>query len=130
MLSPPQLAPESLGLMMVTVMMKSLQAPASREKRRVEGEQKEDLENNEYTEDVQPTSVWCCRGWPMYYPGLWVKHQGKCPGILKMENQLPAHLIPVMKIERGKEDRVMRFSMLNVCLCKACWEREARQLAY
>ncbi|KAG1851570.1 hypothetical protein DFJ58DRAFT_661520 [Suillus subalutaceus] len=65
----------------------------SSKQRKKEGERKEELENDEYTQDVQPTSVWC-RGCQKaisldkrsrYYPGLWVKHRGKCPGILKME---------------------------------------------
>ncbi|KAG1821998.1 uncharacterized protein BJ212DRAFT_1335118 [Suillus subaureus] len=62
-------------------------------RRKKEDQRKQELENDEYTEDVQPTSV-RCRGCQKaisldkrsrYYPGLWVKHRGKCPGILKLE---------------------------------------------
>ncbi|KAG1843131.1 hypothetical protein DFJ58DRAFT_916027 [Suillus subalutaceus] len=117
-----------------------------------EGERKEDLENDEYTEDVQPTSVWC-RGCQKaisldkrsrYYPGLWVKHRGKCPGILKMEKDKLAlrrdwiyssnpesaagsfDMSDENWEEEEEEDKVMGFSMSNVRLRKARWEREAR----
>ncbi|KAG1775932.1 hypothetical protein EV702DRAFT_407466 [Suillus placidus] len=61
--------------------------------RRNDDERKQDLEDDEYTEDVQPTSVRCCGCHKVisldkrrrYYPGLWDKHRGKCPGILKIE---------------------------------------------
>ncbi|KAG1775975.1 hypothetical protein EV702DRAFT_1198885 [Suillus placidus] len=61
--------------------------------RRNEDERKQDLEDDEYTEDVQPTSIRCCGCHKVisldkrrrYYPGLWDKHRGKCPGILKIE---------------------------------------------
>jgi hypothetical protein len=62
-------------------------------RRRKEDERKQGLEEDEYTEDVQPKSV-KCRGCQKairldkrsrYYPGLWVKHRGKCPGIRKIE---------------------------------------------
>ncbi|KAG2342469.1 hypothetical protein BDR05DRAFT_1060209 [Suillus weaverae] len=51
------------------------------------------IEHDRHADDVQPTSIWC-RGWQKaisldkrfrYYPGLWDKHRGKCPGILKIE---------------------------------------------
>ncbi|KAG1776963.1 hypothetical protein EV702DRAFT_1197630 [Suillus placidus] len=73
-LSPPQLLPESLGI-------------------NNGNRNDEELENDEYTDDVQPTSI-RCRGCQKaisldkrfrYYPGLWDKHRGKCPGILKIE---------------------------------------------
>jgi len=89
--SPPQLAPKSLGSNDGHHNDEVIAGPSKRKKK--EGERKEELENDEYTEDVQPTSVWC-RGCQKaisldkrsrYYPGLWVKHRGKCPGILKME---------------------------------------------
>ncbi|KAG2149099.1 uncharacterized protein EDB93DRAFT_1225938, partial [Suillus bovinus] len=49
--------------------------------------QQEELENDKYIEDVQPTSVRCCRCQKAisldkrskYYPGLWLKHRGKVP---------------------------------------------------
>ncbi|KAG2340647.1 hypothetical protein BDR05DRAFT_966494 [Suillus weaverae] len=61
--------------------------------RKNEDERKQDLEDDEYTEDVQPTSVRCCGCQKVisldkrrrYYPELWDKHRGKCPGILKIE---------------------------------------------
>ncbi|KAG2041123.1 hypothetical protein BDR03DRAFT_947076 [Suillus americanus] len=140
--SPPQLAPESLGSDEI------IAGPSKRRKKK--GERKEDLENDEYTEDVQPTSVWC-RGCQKaisldkrsrYYPGLWVKHRGKCPGILEMKkdklalrrdwiyssNPVPAVSSFDMSDEdlEEEEDEVIGFSMSNVRLRKACWEREAR----
>ncbi|KAG1768919.1 hypothetical protein EV702DRAFT_1049897 [Suillus placidus] len=61
--------------------------------RKNEDERKQELEDDEYTEDVQPTFVRCCGCQKVisldkrrrYYPGLWDKHRGKCPGILKIE---------------------------------------------
>ncbi|KAG1728913.1 hypothetical protein EDB19DRAFT_136887 [Suillus lakei] len=66
----------------------------SSERRKKEDERKEELENDEYTEVVRPTSVRCRECQKIirlnkrsrYYPGLWVKHRGKCPGILKLED--------------------------------------------
>jgi hypothetical protein len=90
-LSPPQLAPESLDSKDGHRDNFIIAGHSKRRKR--EGERKEDLENDEYTGDVRPTSV-RCRGCDKvicldkrsrYYPGLWVKHRGKCPGILKLE---------------------------------------------
>jgi hypothetical protein len=61
--------------------------------RKTEAERKQELENDEYCSDVQPTSV-ICRGCEKdisldkrsrYYPGLWRKHKQKCPGIQRME---------------------------------------------
>lgn len=58
-----------------------------------EGERKAYLENDEYTANVRPRSV-KCRGCgkvirldkrSRYYPGLWDKHRGKCPTILRLE---------------------------------------------
>ncbi|KAG2153735.1 uncharacterized protein EDB93DRAFT_1134451 [Suillus bovinus] len=76
-LSPAQLAPESIA--------------GGRKRRKKEDERKQELEDDEYTEDVQPTSVTCCGCHKVitidqrsrYYPGLWLKHRGKCPGILQ-----------------------------------------------
>jgi hypothetical protein len=61
--------------------------------RKKEHQRKKELDDDEYTEDVKPTSV-KCRGCQRtlkldkrsrYYPGLWLKHRGKCPRILKIE---------------------------------------------
>ncbi|KAG1852148.1 hypothetical protein DFJ58DRAFT_630219, partial [Suillus subalutaceus] len=89
-LSPPQLVPESLG---TNNGNRGDEVVASGRKRRKEDHRKQELENDKYTEDVQPTSV-RCRGCQKaisldkrsrYYPGLWVKHRSKCPGILELE---------------------------------------------
>ncbi|KIK49246.1 hypothetical protein CY34DRAFT_7553 [Suillus luteus UH-Slu-Lm8-n1] len=57
------------------------------------GQRKQELDNDEYTEDVKPRSV-KCRGCQQtlklekqsrYHPGLWLKHREKYRGILKME---------------------------------------------
>ncbi|KAG2153720.1 uncharacterized protein EDB93DRAFT_1134279, partial [Suillus bovinus] len=78
-LSSPQLAPRIIA--------------GGSKRRKKENERKQELQDDEYTEDVQPTSV-TCRGCQKaitidkrsrYYPGLWVKHRGKCPGIRKIE---------------------------------------------
>ncbi|KAG1743922.1 hypothetical protein EDB19DRAFT_547906 [Suillus lakei] len=62
--------------------------------RQTEDERRAGLEGDVYTADVQPTSV-RCRGCQKvikldrrsrYYSGLWTKHRGKCPGILKIES--------------------------------------------
>ncbi|KAJ8584626.1 hypothetical protein M405DRAFT_866063 [Rhizopogon salebrosus TDB-379] len=66
--------------------------------RKTEAERKQELENDEYCSDVQPTSV-ICRGCEKdisldkrsrYYPGLWRKHKQKCPGIQRMEKGKPS----------------------------------------
>jgi hypothetical protein len=99
--SPPQLAPESLGsddsyhnnfiIAGHSKQRKSRQRKNKRNKK--EGERKEYLENDEYTANVRPRSV-KCRGCgkvirldkrSRYYPGLWDKHRGKCPAILRLE---------------------------------------------
>ncbi|KAG1834645.1 hypothetical protein DFJ58DRAFT_710690, partial [Suillus subalutaceus] len=89
-LSPPQVVHESLG---IDNGNRDDEVVAGGRKRRKEDQRKQELENDEYTEDVQPTSV-RCRGCQKaisldkrsrYYPGLWVKHRSKCPGILELE---------------------------------------------
>ncbi|KAG1821819.1 uncharacterized protein BJ212DRAFT_1297129 [Suillus subaureus] len=89
--NPPQFTPESWDVDNSNRDNEVIVGPSKQ--RQKEDKRKGDLENDEYTEDVQPTSVWC-RGCQKaisldkrsrYYPGLWVKHRGKCPGILKME---------------------------------------------
>ncbi|KAG2035280.1 hypothetical protein BDR03DRAFT_963143, partial [Suillus americanus] len=89
-LSPPQLIPESSD---IDDDKRNDEVVAGGRKRRKEDQRKQELENDEYTEDVQPTSV-RCRGCQKaisldkrsrYYPGLWVKHKGKCRGIHKLE---------------------------------------------
>ncbi|KAG2366688.1 hypothetical protein BDR07DRAFT_1606683 [Suillus spraguei] len=106
--SPPQLTPESYG---IDNGNRDNEVMASSNKRgRKENERKEDLKNDEYTEDVQPTSVWCreCQKAinldkrSRYYPGLWIKRRKKCLGILKMKNQPPTHLTRAMKCVKGK----------------------------
>ncbi|KAG0704577.1 hypothetical protein DFH29DRAFT_1078169 [Suillus ampliporus] len=61
--------------------------------RKSEAQRKQELENDEYTYNVQPTSV-RCRGCDKeisldkrsrYYPGLWTKHKSKCPSIQRIE---------------------------------------------
>lgn len=89
--SPSQLAPESLGS--DNGHRDNFIIAGHSKRRKGEGERKEDLENDEYTDDVQPTSIRCCGCDKVicldkrsrYYPGLWVKHRGKCPGILKLD---------------------------------------------
>ncbi|KAG2118499.1 hypothetical protein BD769DRAFT_1641760 [Suillus cothurnatus] len=90
-LSPAQLVPKSSG---INNCNRDDEVIASISKRRKkEDQRKQELEDDEYTEDVQPKSV-RCRGCQKaisldkrsrYYPGLWVKHRGKCPRILKLE---------------------------------------------
>ncbi|KAG2068930.1 hypothetical protein BDR04DRAFT_1206368 [Suillus decipiens] len=85
---PPRLAPERLG-----VDNNNQVIAGSSKRRKKEDQRKQDLDNDEYTEDVQPTSVRChgCQKVisldkrSRYYPGLWVKHRGKCPGIRKLK---------------------------------------------
>ncbi|KAG2067343.1 hypothetical protein BDR04DRAFT_1105251 [Suillus decipiens] len=61
--------------------------------RKSEAQRKQELENDEYTYSVRPTSV-RCHGCDReisldkrsrYYPGLWTKHRGKCAGVQKIE---------------------------------------------
>ncbi|KIK95064.1 hypothetical protein PAXRUDRAFT_141569 [Paxillus rubicundulus Ve08.2h10] len=62
-------------------------------KRKTENQRKLELEEDEYTSDVTATSVVCvgCNKKisldkrSRYYPGLWLKHRGKCPDIEKSE---------------------------------------------
>jgi hypothetical protein len=90
-LSPPLLAPESLGVK--TSNCEDEVGAGGCKRRRKEDKRKQELEDDEYTEDVQPTSVRCCGCQKAisldkrsrYYPGLWVKHRGKCPGIRKID---------------------------------------------
>ncbi|KAG1734179.1 hypothetical protein EDB19DRAFT_1728686 [Suillus lakei] len=86
--SRPQLAPEGSGVDNGNRDDEVIRSIASREKQRMK---RKEFGDNVHTEGVQPISVWC-RGCHQairldkrsrYYPGLWVKHQGKCPGILK-----------------------------------------------
>ncbi|KAG2340688.1 hypothetical protein BDR05DRAFT_966556 [Suillus weaverae] len=87
-LSPPQPAPVNFGGSHDNEVI-----AGGTKQRKNEDERKQDLEDDEYTEDVQPTSVRCCGCQKVisldkrrrYYPGLWDKHRGKCPGILKIE---------------------------------------------
>jgi hypothetical protein len=87
---PPQLVPASWG---VNGGNRDEVIAGGSGQRKKEDQRKQDLENDEYAEDVQPTSV-RCRGCQKairldkrsrYYPGLWTKHRGKCPGIIKIE---------------------------------------------
>ncbi|KAG1883441.1 hypothetical protein F4604DRAFT_291844 [Suillus subluteus] len=89
-INPPQVIPESLG---IDKGNRGDEVVAGGRKRRKEDQRKQELEDDEYTEDVQPTSV-RCRGCQKaisldkrsrYYPGLWAKHRSKCPGILELE---------------------------------------------
>ncbi|KAG1720640.1 hypothetical protein EDB19DRAFT_1776006, partial [Suillus lakei] len=89
--SPPLLVPESSGLHNgnhnnEVVVLSSKQ-------RTKEDKRREKLESDQYTENVQPISV-RCRGCnkdirldrrSRFYSGLWLKHRGKCPGILRMK---------------------------------------------
>jgi hypothetical protein len=68
-------------------------AIANRKQRKKEHQRKQELDEDEYTEDVKPKSV-KCRGCQQtlkldkrsrYYPGLWLKHRKKCRSIRKME---------------------------------------------
>lgn len=62
-------------------------------KRRTLEQRKLELEQDEYTENITTNSVVCggCRKEisldkrSKYYPGLWLKHRYKCPGIEKLE---------------------------------------------
>ncbi|KAG1740312.1 hypothetical protein EDB19DRAFT_1622049, partial [Suillus lakei] len=65
----------------------------SSKQKKTEDQRKKELQSDEYTNNVRPTSV-RCRGChkdisldkrSRYYSGLWDKHRGKCPGILKIE---------------------------------------------
>jgi hypothetical protein len=89
-LNPAQLVPKSLG---INHCNRDEVIASISKRRKKEDQRKQELEDDEYTEDVQPKSV-RCRGCQKaisldkrsrYYPGLWVKHRGKCPGILKLE---------------------------------------------
>ncbi|KAG1740301.1 hypothetical protein EDB19DRAFT_1708773 [Suillus lakei] len=88
--SPLQPTPESLGL---NNSNRDEVIALSSKQRQKEDERRAGLEGDVYTADVQPTSV-RCRGCQKvikldrrsrYYSGLWTKHRGKCPGILKIE---------------------------------------------
>ncbi|KIK45320.1 hypothetical protein CY34DRAFT_539875 [Suillus luteus UH-Slu-Lm8-n1] len=114
--SPPPPTPEGLGAKNSNRDNKV--SSGSCKRRRKEDKRKQELEEDEYTADVQPISV-KCRGCQKaikldkrsrYYPGLWVKHRGKCPGIRKIEEKMgfrriqngahqpPPHLERVVKI--------------------------------
>ncbi|KAG1740303.1 hypothetical protein EDB19DRAFT_1708855 [Suillus lakei] len=89
--SPLQPTPESLGL---NNSNRDEVIALSSKQRQKEDERRAGLEGDVYTADVQPTSV-RCRGCQKvikldrrsrYYSGLWTKHRGKCPGILKIES--------------------------------------------
>ncbi|KAG1872068.1 hypothetical protein C8R48DRAFT_696668 [Suillus tomentosus] len=123
---------------------------SSSKRRQTEDERKEDLENDEYTDDVQPTSV-RCRGCSKiicldkrsrYYPGLWIKHRGKCRGILKLENDKltsrrdwfrsshpewrPPAASSIDASGESSEEDEDEVTGFNMRLSMACWEREAR----
>lgn len=64
-----------------------------RKKKKKEAQRKRELEDDEFTYRVRPTSVRChgCKKKirldkrSRYYPGLWTKHRRKCRGIQKIE---------------------------------------------
>jgi hypothetical protein len=98
MLSPPQLAPESLGSGdnhrdNFIIAGHSKQTRRKSKRNRNEGERKEYLENDEYADDIRPKSVKCrgCGGVICldnrykYYPGLWDRHRDICRSILRLE---------------------------------------------
>ncbi|KAG1877614.1 hypothetical protein DFJ58DRAFT_909377 [Suillus subalutaceus] len=70
-----------------------IQVIAGCRKLKTEARRKRELEDDEYTYSVRPTSVRChgCEKEisldkrSRYYPGLWSKHRRKCRGIQKME---------------------------------------------
>ncbi|KAG2058540.1 hypothetical protein BDR06DRAFT_1004244 [Suillus hirtellus] len=117
--------------------------------RQKEDERKEDLENDKYTNNVQPTSIQCCGCSKIicldkhsrYYPKLWIKHRGKCHSILKLENDKltsrrdwfrslhpewhqPAASSIDASSESSEEDKD-EVTSFNMHLSMACWEREA-----
>jgi hypothetical protein len=61
-----------------------------------EGIRKRSLENDDWSLDVTPTSVKCCACGrtvsldkrSRYYPGLWLKHRGKCMEIKRLETEV------------------------------------------
>ncbi|KAG1891505.1 hypothetical protein F4604DRAFT_1528788, partial [Suillus subluteus] len=71
----------------------NIQVIAGCRKLKTEAQRKRELEDDEYTYSVHPTSVRChgCEKEisldkrSRYYPGLWSKHRRKCRGIQKME---------------------------------------------
>ncbi|KAG1848342.1 hypothetical protein DFJ58DRAFT_729940 [Suillus subalutaceus] len=72
-ISPPQVIPESLG---IDKGNRGDEVVAGGRKRRKEDQRKQELETT--------STPRMCNPHP-YYPGLWVKHRSKCPGILELE---------------------------------------------
>lgn len=68
-------------------------APGCERRRRTLEQRKQELEQDKYAKNVTSTSVVCggCHKEisldkrSKYYPGLWLKHRGKCPGIERLE---------------------------------------------
>ncbi|KAG1734150.1 hypothetical protein EDB19DRAFT_1911255 [Suillus lakei] len=146
--NPPQLAPESWSVEDVN---HDKVIAGRRKQNKNEDQRREELENDEYTGNVQPTFV-RCRGChkdicldkrSKFYSGLWLKHRGKCPGILVLEEE------KLTRTERGldlsnteqratatgsfrasgedsEEGRLIGFSTSNVRSCSDRWEREER----
>ncbi|KIK39241.1 hypothetical protein CY34DRAFT_14527 [Suillus luteus UH-Slu-Lm8-n1] len=86
-LRPPRLTPARCGI------QGGKATTGRRKKYRKESERKQELEDDEYAEDVKPKSV-KCRGCQhtfklddrsMYYPELWIRHRKRCRAIRKME---------------------------------------------
>ncbi|KIK39222.1 hypothetical protein CY34DRAFT_14512 [Suillus luteus UH-Slu-Lm8-n1] len=84
---PPRLTPASCGA------QSGKATTGHRKKYKKEPQRKQELEDDEYAEDIKPKSV-KCRGCQhtiklddrsMYYPELWIRHRKRCQAIHKME---------------------------------------------
>ncbi|KAG1743464.1 hypothetical protein EDB19DRAFT_2024081 [Suillus lakei] len=143
--------------MTVIAMMKSSRAGASGEKRRMSG--KKNRRTMSTPTGIRPTSVRCRRCGKnisldkrsRFYSGLWVKHRGKCPGILQIEKKKRTRRrdwnSPSNRERRQsatssldasgedsddgepEEDEALGFSTSNVRFYNNCWERGASHLS-
>ncbi|KIK44857.1 hypothetical protein CY34DRAFT_10735 [Suillus luteus UH-Slu-Lm8-n1] len=90
---PPHPAPASCGVQGGNGDNCDKATTGRRKKYKKEPQRKQELEDDEYAEDVKPKSV-KCRGCQhtiklddrsMYYPELWIRHRKRCRAIRKME---------------------------------------------
>ncbi|KIJ65370.1 hypothetical protein HYDPIDRAFT_187193 [Hydnomerulius pinastri MD-312] len=88
-------------------------------KRKTEVQRKLELEEDQYASNVTATSVVClgCHKEisldkrSRYYPGLWIKHRGKCPDIEKLERARRGRTAPLLNGQSRRPTEIVASSL-------------------